>query len=222
MPRRKIIFANEEIYHVINRSIAQAPIFKGKRDYQRALEVIDFYRYKTPLSFSHYKRLLKEERQKFLENLYKNKPFIEILAFCLMPNHCHFLLKQIQNKGIPNFMRNFQDSYARYFNAKYKRTGALFQSMFMAVRIETEEQLVHVSRYIHLNPVTAYLIEIKKLENYPWCSFSDYLNPGTYQFVNSNLILSLFKTRRSYKKFVFDQAEYQRELQKIKHLILEE
>ena len=222
MPYRKTIFATNETYHIVNRSIAQIPIFKETRDYQRVLEVIDFYRYiKPPLSFSHYKRLPKEDKEKFIKSLRKQKTLIEIIAFCLMPNHSHFLLKQNEKKGISIFMRNFQDSYARYFNAKYKRAGGLFQSMFKAIRIETDEQFLHVSRYIHLNPVSAFLIEIRDLESYRWSSFPEYINPSRSLFTNPNFILSFFKTRSVYKKFVFNQADYQRELAKIKHLVLE-
>ncbi|MFZ5366006.1 MAG: transposase [Patescibacteria group bacterium] len=223
MPYRKTIFATNEIYHVVNRSIAQIPVFKETRDYQRALEIIDFYRYiKPPLSFSHYKRLPKEDKENFLKNLRKHKILTEISTFCLMPNHCHFLLKQNVENGISTFMRNFQNSYARYFNTKYKRAGGLFQSMFKAVRIETDEQFLHVSRYIHLNPVSAYLIENDGLENYQWSSFSDYINQNRHEFVDPKDILSFFKTKNSYKEFVLNQAEYQKELQKIKHLTLEE
>lgn len=222
MPRRKIVIANNEVYHIVNRSIAKIPIFKGKRDYQRALETIDFYRFTNSLlSFSHYKRLQRKKEEEFIENLRKNKTLIEIFAFCLMPNHCHFLLKQNQNKGISIFMGNFLNSYARYFNTKYKRSGALFQSMFKAIRIESDEQLLHISRYIHLNPSSAYLIEIKALEGYPWSSFPEYTS-RIHSFTKTDFILNYFKTKGAYKKFVFDQAEYQRELQKIKHLILEE
>lgn len=223
MPYRKIVLANNEIYHVVNRSIAQIPIFKGIRDYQRTLEVIDFYRYIKPsLSFSHYKRLPKKEKQIFYENLKKKKHLVGILAFCLMPNHSHFLLRQRQDNGISTFMRNFQNSYARYFNTKYKRAGAVFQAMFKAVRIETDEQLMHVSRYIHLNPVSAYLIEINELKNYPWSSYPIYLGKSKSHFINLDSILFHFKTRSTFEKFVFDQADYQRKLQRIKNLALEE
>lgn len=222
MPYRKTILANDQVYHIVNRSIGQIPIFKEVKNYQRALEAIDYYRYdKSPLSFSHFKLLPKESREKFIINLRKHKSLTEIIAFCLMPNHCHFLLKQLGNRGISNFMRNFQNSYARYFNVRYKRTGGLFQSMFKAVRVETDEQLLHVSRYIHLNPVSAYLIEMEELENYPWSSFGMYMDLMEFEFVNPKIIQSFFKTKKDYKKFVSNQAEYQRELQTIKHLILE-
>ena len=222
MPRRRTFLATKQIYHTINRSIARIPIFEKQRDYQRAIEAIDFYRYNNPtISLSHYKRLPKEVKEAFTKRLRKKPVLIDILAFCLMPNHCHFLLKQNQDKGISTFMSNFQNSYAKYFNTKYKRMGGLFQSMFKAVRIETDEQLLHVSRYIHLNPVSAYLIEVEQLKIYPWSSFPEYLNEQAREFVDTELILSFFKTRDDYQKFVFDQAEYQRELQNIKHLILE-
>lgn len=222
MPRRKTILATGEIYHVITRSIAQIPIFDGQRDYQRAIEAIDFYQHSNPtISLSHYKRLPKEVKEAFTKRLRKKATLIDILAFCIMPNHLHFLLKQKKNKGVSEFMRKFQDSYAKYFNTKYDRIGGLFQSMFKAVHIETNEQFLHVSRYIHLNPVSAYLIEIGQLTNYPWSSFPEYINKEFRQFTNTKPILSFFKNRKDYKKFVFDQAEYQRELQNIKHLILE-
>jgi len=224
MPYRKTIFVNNEIYHTINRSIEEQTIFKGKRDYQRALDLIDFYRYNhPPLRFSHYNRLPKNEKEKFIKNLKENgKPVVEILAFCLMPNHFHFLLRQIREKGVQSFMRNFQDSFARYFNTKYHRVGLLFQGMFKAVRIETDEQLIHVSRYIHLNPVSSYIVEIGDLENYPWSSFPEYLGKHPQGFTNPTPLLDFFKSRTAYKEFVFNQADYQRRLQKIKHLALEE
>lgn len=222
MPSRKIVLATDEIYHVVNRSIEQIPIFKGKGDYQRALEVIDFYRYANPpLSFSSYKKLSIKARESFYESLIgKKKILVEIFAFCLMPNHFHLLLKQKSEKGISHFMRRFQNSYAKFFNTKYNRAGGLFQSIFKAIRVETDEQFLHVARYIFLNPVTAYLIEIKQLINYPWSAFSEYLTDGP-TFINREEVLNFFKTKSDFKKFVFDQADYQRELDKIKHLALE-
>lgn len=133
----------------------------------------------------------------------------------------HFLLKQLEDKGVPTFMRNFQNSYARYFNTKYERIGALFQALFKAVRVETDEQLLHVSRYIHLNPVTSYLIEVKDLIDYPWSSFPGYMRKQPKRFASPDLVLNFFKTKKDYQRFVLDQADYQRELAKIKQLLLE-
>ena len=138
-----------------------------------------------------------------------------------MPNHIHFLLKNLKENGISTFMRKFQDSYAKYFNTKFSRTGVLFQHMFKAVRIETDEQLIHVSRYIHLNPATAYLIEIEKLRYYPWSSYPYYVNGDSPIYLSKEQILSFFKSPEDYEQFVLDQADYQRELDQVKHLALE-
>lgn len=224
MPYRNIVFATGEVYHIVNRGVAQAPIFQNKRDYFRMLEVIWFYRhFKPPLRFSFYNQLPKRERENLIKSLNNSKEnLVEVLAFCLMPNHLHFLLKQLKDGGISVFMRKLQDSYARFFNIKYKRNGSLFQAMFKAIRVENDEQLLHVSRYIHLNPATSYLIDIKNLEDYFWSSFPDYIGKRSLEGLNPSFILNFFKTKKQYRQFIFDQADYQRELSKVRHLILEE
>ncbi len=223
MPFRKVVFVNNEIYHLINRGVAQAPIFLGKNDYRRIMEIINFYRHETPsLRFSHFHRLSQPQKESFLKKLETNHaPIVEILAFCLMPNHIHLLSRQLKDRGISTFMKQVQASYALYFNTKHRRAGPLFQSVFKAVRMETDEQLLHVSRYIHLNPTSSFLIKINDLNNYPWFSFPAYLGKENLQFVETSFILNYFKDKKGYESFVFDQAEYQRELEKIKHLILE-
>lgn len=224
MPYRITPFVLGEIYHIFNRSIASQPIFKNQKDYQRITDVINYYRFKKlPLRYSYYNRLPKEQKNQFSQDyLINNKPMLNIVAYCIMPNHFHFLLQPFVINAISDFMRNMQNSYSKYYNTKYERTGSLFQFMFKAVRIETDEQLIHVCRYIHLNPITAYLIEIDKLERYPWSSFKNYLSSNEdYSFVNPSIVLDQFKSRGVYKRFVFDQVDYQRELDKIKHLILE-
>lgn len=154
MPYRTTPLVQGEFYHVFNRSIARQPIFTRKDEYQRGLEVLNYYSYqKPPLRFSHYKRLTFKQKADFLAGLESSKKIVQLLAFCLMPNHVHFLIKEIEDGGISRYMSNFQNSYAKYFNIKNDRTGSLFQTRFKAVRIETDEQLLHVMRYIHLNPL---------------------------------------------------------------------
>lgn len=223
MPYRKGVLATNEVYHVLNRGVAKQPIFQNKYDYTRITDLINYYRFDKPsLRFSHFIRLKSFEKELFWENLQKkSKPLVEIIAFCLMPNHFHLLLKQLTEKGISLFMANFQNSYVRYFNTKYQRVGPLFQAIFKAVRIEDNNQFLHVNRYIHLNPSSSYLVEIKNLLNYPWSSFNHYLGTNRYPFVSDKLIMDQFKNPEEYKKFVFDQADYQRKLQDIKHLLLE-
>ncbi|OGC47479.1 MAG: hypothetical protein A3C22_00345 [Candidatus Levybacteria bacterium RIFCSPHIGHO2_02_FULL_37_10] len=226
MPYRKVVLAPEQIYHIFNRGVAALPIFLNFKDYFRFLRLVDYCRFSnTPFSFSQLMSLPKEDKGKiFAELRKKNAIHVEIITYCLMPNHFHFLLKQITNKGISVFMTNLQNSYVKYFNIKNERAGPLFQSMFKAVRIENDEQLLHVSRYIHLNPSTAYMVEPENLEDYKWSSLVDYLSEkfdSDSSFISPKIILDFFKKKEDYKKFILDQASYQRELNKIKHLVLE-
>ena len=149
MPYRVHPIAQGEIYHIFNRSVGNLPIFLNQRDYKRAIETISFYSYSKPkLRFSYFNRLTFEEKnKKLLELETTHKRQIDLFAFCLMPNHVHFLAKDAEKLGISTFMRNFQNSYAKYFNVKTERHGALFQSMFKAVRIETEEHITRISQF---------------------------------------------------------------------------
>ncbi len=223
MPYRQTYFANEEIYHVFNRSVARQPIFQSPTQYRRVLKLFDYYRYfDQPLRFSYFNNLEQDKQYEYINirNL-TQKPGVEILAFCIMPNHYHLLVKQKSDNGISQFIRIFQNSYAKYFNVKNNRSGAVFQAMFKGVHVETDEQLLHVCRYIHLNPVTAFLIEATQLKFYPWSSFGSYIGIKDLPFVEKDLILSLFNSKSEYEKFVYDRVDYQRELAKIKHLIFD-
>ena len=175
MPIRKTPLETGYYYHLFNRSVAKIPIFTSKRDFIRAISLLNYYRFKNlPFPFSQLMRLNKGQREDVLRELEKSKgELIEIICFCLMPNHFHLLLKQLQDKGIMRFLRNFQDSYAKYFNIKHQRSGSLFQGRFKAVLIEDDAQLLHLSRYIHLNPYSSFIVRNKKsLSNYSWSSFS--------------------------------------------------
>jgi len=224
MPIRKILLVTNEIYHVYNRSIVQQPIFDSKKECSRILNLIDFYRFKdNPLKFSHFDRLEKEEKEKYLNSLYQSQEQVKILSFSVMPNHYHLLLEQSWDLGITNFIRFVQDSYAKYFNLKTKRNGPLFIGPFKAVRVESEEQLLHVSRYIHLNPLTSYVLKKpEELRNYKLNSYSDYLSNQPRPFVETNVIMNFFKNSKDFESFVLNQLDYQRNLEKIKHLLIED
>lgn len=224
MPYRKTLLVKGEIYHIFNRSIARQPIFLSNTYYQRAYEVLSYYNnLNPPVRFSHFSRLPITLKNEIMESLNKeNQKLVQILAFCFMPNHIHFLIKEIKEKGITTFMRKFQDSYAKYFNTKTERSGSLFQSMFKAVRILTDEQLLHVARYIHLNPVTAYILKnVEELSNYPWSSYPVYIRKQFSEIISTDEVLNFFTSRDKFIKFTENQVDYQRKLDKIKHLLLE-
>lgn len=224
MSQRNIPLITEEIYHLFNRSVARQPILTKIKDFQRFLETVDFYRFQNPhLRYSHYQRLPVEQKVRFLDNLYKTGDrIVDIYAFSLMPNHFHILAKQIADEGIKLFVSRLQNSYAKYYNTKYERSGSLFQEMFKAVRIETDEQFIHVARYIHINPLTSYVVKnLKELELYAWTSFVDYVGKRELSLLDKDMLMSHFPNKHKLKQFTFDQVDYQRKLQQIKHLALE-
>lgn len=225
MPVRKIPLISGQYYHLYNRGINKQPIFLQLKDYKRALDILYFYSFATlKLRFSKFVLLSQEEKDLFWERLRKeNNKFVEIVSFCLMPNHFHFLLLQIQDNGISKFMANFQNSYTRYFNTRHKKIGPILQGQCKAVRVEDDDQLLHLSRYIHLNPYSSFVVKtLEDLELYPWSSLQEYIGKVSGEICKKDIILSHFKSSEAYKAFVFDQAEYQRELERIKHLTLEE
>lgn len=222
MPLRKIILANEQTYHILNRGINSQPIFTSRSDYSRFISLINYYQYSdVSLSFSHYIRLAADKKEELLRgNKSTNQPLVTIFAFCLMPNHFHILLRQEKDNGIRKMMSNVQNAYGKYFNTKNDRHGPLFESRFKGLRIETDETFLHVSRYIHLNPATSYLVEFDELSSYEWSSYPEYLGLKK-GFTNTSQILALAGGIGRYKEFVCSQVDYQRELNKIKHLGLE-
>lgn len=222
MPRRYQILATQEIYHVFNRSIGKEQIFTHKRDLDRALELISYYRYPQQMRYSQFKLLSEDARHDYILRMQKQQLLIEIYCFAFMPNHYHFLLKQTKEKGIVRFISNLQNSFAKYFNLKNRRDGGVFQCPFKAKRVETDEELLHISRYIHLNPVTSFLVSYDQLINYSNTSYPVYHGDEiSDDFVNTQGILSQFKKNEDYFSFVADQVDYQRKLGIIKHLIIE-
>jgi putative transposase len=166
-------------------------------------------------------QLPENQRKDLISELWGKKgKLVEIISFALLPNHFHLLLRQSADNGISTFMRLAINSWTRYFNTKHNRPGALFQGVFKAVHIETDEQLIHLSRYIHLNPLLAFVVKEKDFLSYPWSSLSDYIN-GKSSFVDLDTVLSYFPSLETYRKFVCNQIDYARELEKIKHLTIE-
>lgn len=213
MPYRIVPLITGETYHIFNRGVEKRDIFIEKREYRRLLETAFYYqRADIKIRFS-------QAQAEIDESDLQNKKLIEIFAYCLMPNHFHFLLRQFQDGGISTFIRKLLNSYTRYFNIKHKRVGPLFQGQFKAIRIETDEQLIHVSRYIHLNPIVDYLV--KDLRQYEWSSYLQYIGLGKNSFCKKEEILGFFKSSKNYESFVLDQVDYAKRLNEIKHLTFE-
>jgi len=212
MPLRKTVLATGEIYHVFNRSVQGIPIFKGKSEYGIFQETIRFYlQPEPPARFSVYRA----HPTRFKIDL--TRKIVTIINFCLMPNHFHFTLRQEEENGIRNFIQRISNSFAHYFALKYQNRGPVFEGNFKAVRVESNEQLLHLSRYIHLNPVSAWLVENPR--DYPYSSYLAYLGEWENELVDPAIILEQFASPKQYEEFVLDRKDYQRSLETIKHLI---
>jgi len=177
-------FQKGSYYHVYNRGNRKQNIFLARRDYKRFLE-----------------KALK----------YKSKFGVTIICYCLMSNHFHFLLKQNTDIPITSFMLRLGTSYAKYFNIKYEEVGSLFQGRFRAKLIETDEYLLHLSRYIHRNPKEILLSTPVlstpgvELEDYEWSSYSQYIIGAKDKLVDPTFILDYFAKNnpsKDYKSFV--------------------
>lgn len=217
---RKIVFANGEYFHLFNRGVERRLVFTNKREFLRAVDLANFYRFdKLPLRYSKFLALGEEQKLNFLARL--NEKTVELTAFCLMGNHFHFLVKQLKDNGVSKFMANFTNSYTKYFNTKYQRVGPLFQGAFKAVHIESDEQLVHLSRYIHLNPVSGFKVKPEELKDYSWSSYPSYIGEADVNFVDKEPVMNFFKKPVKYQEFVLDQADYAKRLKAIEHLVIE-
>lgn len=214
MPYRKIRFSSYDFYHIFNRGVERRRIFSTDYDRDRFLQTLFYYQFANPKpKFSTYKRFKSQDFN-------GNPKIVEVVCYCLMPNHFHLMLKQLKDGGIQEFIRKLSNSYAKYFNTKNKRVGPLFQGVFKAVRIETDEQLIHVSRYIHLNPYVSNLV--KDLGDFNYSSYPDYIGLRDNLLCNKEAVLGFFKTAEDYKAFVNDQKSYAIELEGIKHLLIED
>lgn len=217
-------FINEGIYHVFNRGVERRPVFTNNKEHQRFIDTIWFYRFPQQLRLSSFLALSASEQEAFQRSLAtqeKNKS-VTLLAYCLMPNHFHLIVKQNQEKGISAFIANITNSYTKYFNTKHRRPGSLFQGPFKAVRVETDEQLLHLSRYIHINPVVSGIIQTEMLSSYQWSSLPEYENRSTFSLCDRTWLTQFYSSTGKYRQFLYDQIDYAKKLEAIKHLALEE
>lgn len=213
MPYKQAIFANNEFYHVFNRGVEKRTTYIDKRDYLRFIETMNYYRFKfPPTRFSFRNRPILSQKPT------SHSLLVEVVCFCLMPNHFHILLKQVEENGVRTFLSKLTNSYTKYFNTKRKRIGPLFQGSFKAVRIENDEQLLHISRYIHLNPLIDYLT--RDLKNYPYSSYPEFLKLAT-GFCKIDTILANFSDHSKYEQFVLDQEDYGRTIKNIERVLLD-
>lgn len=207
---RKIEFCDGEIYHVYNRGVEKRDIFMDDRDYHRFVYCLYEFNDEQPaLNARHaYKPVINHDRSAFSPVKCKRMPLVEIMVFTLMPNHYHFMLRQIKENGITRFMHRLGTGYTMYFNKKYERVGSLFQGPFKAVHLSKQEHFIHLPHYIHTNPYRglASVESVEDLLKYRWSSFPDYAGKENFPNVTRrDFLLNLYNGEEGYLKFTEDR-----------------
>ena len=210
----KTILASDETYHIYNRSIAGYQLLKYKRNLDRFTDILWYYQYaKPPLRFSQY--IESSEKPKL-----RGDKLIDVLCYCLMPNHFHLVLTQLTKEGISIYINRLLNSYSRYFNVRHSRKGPLWEGRFKRKRVGSNEQLLHLSRYVHLNPVTDLMVE--NPVDYHYSSYREYLKLTEPRISDPTKVLGKSYSPERYQKFVLDQKDYQRRLNEIKSVLIDE
>jgi len=216
--KRKTELVNNQYYHIFTKSIEEYKVFNNRNDFIRIINMIQYYKKEDLMHrYSIYMKLSKNEKIRVAENIKNNADLIDIIAFCIMPTHIHLILKQNKVNGISLYMRNILNSYSHYFNVLNDRKGPLWEGKFKNVLIDTDEYMYHLTRYIHLNPVTANLVE--NPGEWKYSSYNEYLLKSDNRICNYSDILCINSSK--YKEFVEERIEYQRELAKIRKLIFD-
>jgi len=204
MASDKRTFSKNIIYHVLNRGVDKRRIFLSEKDHLRFIHDLFEFNDAAQLTHTAYSFAKASGTRKAIYIQKERKPrklLVEILAFCLMPNHYHLLLRQKTEDGIIKFMRRLNMGYAKYFNEKYERNGSLFQGRYKAVPVTTEAHFIHLPYYIHTNPLDLVAPDWRKqklsninsawkhLENYRWSSHLDYLDIRNFPSVTQREFL---------------------------------
>ncbi len=192
MPTRKLKFLANRYYHIYNRGVNQSKIFFSKDN------------------FTYLLRLLKKNRKRY---------HISITAYCLMPNHYHFLLKPHRDDTVSAFMQSLFGAYTQGVNRQQDRQGPLFQGRFRAILVEEEGYFSHLACYIHANPVLAGLTET--CQDWPYSNYLDIIGEREGTLKNADLVPAHFATGAAYQRFVKEYIAYRREVQGLERYMLE-
>jgi putative transposase len=181
MPHRGDVFAENHYYHIYNRAVGGGLLFFNSGNYEYCL------------------RLVKR---------YYRKYGATVIAYCLMPNHYHFLLRQETGTPLSKFINVLFNAYVQAVNRQQGRKGTLFEGRFKHVWVDREEYLIHLCRYIHLNPVKAKLVS--RLEDWPYSNYLEWIGqrPGTLK--DETFIRDRFPTPEAYQQFVADYQDEER------------
>lgn len=220
-------YVADTYYHLYNRGVEKRIIFADTQDYNVFLSYLATYLLPKDelglMSIIGSESATQQEKDTARKLLRMNNFYgkLTLHAYCLMPNHFHLLVHQTEEMIIDQFMNSLFTRYSMYFNRKYKRVGPLFQSLYKAVRVVSDEQLQHLSRYIHRNPMDL-AVQGPALQSYPHSSYGEYLGLRNSEWVNVEKILALFLgSEKKYEQFV-EQRDDEATIQQVGALLFDE
>jgi Transposase IS200 like. len=200
MRRQKIAVGS--FYHVYNRGVDKRKIFLTLKNHERFISQLKKFKGLKPAG--HVERKFDPDGK-----------IIKIISYCLMPNHFHLLLVQLEEDGISKYLHRLETGYTMYFNKCHDRTGVLLQGTFKCKLVKTNSQLLQLSKYIHTNPIDVVRVKgddpemlADRLVRYRWSSLGEYLgntSPDESVVDDFDPVLGQFKTRDDYRKYVLDR-----------------
>ena len=204
---RKDPLVTGEFYHVYNRGVDKRFVFSDEIDLNRFWESIIEFNVIDPIGSIFEKRHSKKLKN---QNYNDKNNLVEFVCYCINPNHFHFLIRQMVDNGISEFMKRLSGGYTKYFNEKERRSGSLFQGRFKSVHIKNNEYLLHLSAYINLNDKVHQFgrptskLATSKLVRTSW---REYMGESKTNFCNKEIVLGQFGNCNEYKKFTLSSLK---------------
>lgn len=222
MANRKVSLATGEHYHIYNRGVDKRIIFVDKYDIQRFLKSMVEFNAVDPIGSLYLSSLsqLRGETPQF------SKKLVNVIAYCLNPNHFHLILEQLVDGGISEYMKRLAGGYTGFFNQKYERSGSLFQGVFKDAHIDSDEYLLHASAYVNLNDRVHQLIGKHTKLTESLSSWEEYSDGNVKGICEKKIILGQFRNVNEYKEFATSSIESiinrKNELKDFNKLLLEQ
>src|SRR3989338_6844368 len=228
--KNKIVSGN--IYHVLNRGVDRRKIFMDESDYLRFIHDLFEFNDTKPINniFYSFKNKHNVIGRRYID---KREFLVEVLAFCLMPNHYHLLIRPRSDDGLTRFIKRLDMGYARYFNEKYDRQGALFEGKYKRIVIVDDAHFIYLPYYIHLNPfdltmpewrdgkISDYKKAMNFLEDYRWSSFPDYIGKKNFPSVTQRgFLMDCFGGGERQKRGMINWLK-EMDLSEIKNVIID-
>ncbi len=221
---RSIIIAPDEFYHLYNRGVEKRTVFRKRADYERFVALLYLANQNEPADLKYQGRSFSE-----ITETREGAPLVDIVAYCLMPNHFHLLVRELEEGGTSKFMQKLTTGYTMYFNKRYERSGALFEGTYKARHADEDRYLRYLISYIHLNPIKLFDRGWKEsgirdrsgaeryLDLYEYSSYLDYTGKKRPQakILEQNIGTEVFESAGDFKRCTTEWLTYSAEQNKV-------